>query len=152
MMKPKDRPTYEHGQVRECAALPEFPVPAPPPLLPYIAAETPPYPGVQLLEPRLDFRHANVGVPPLEVLSQVLHNTQECDATCPAGPLTDLLLERLQGFDTHLAAGSPPPREREAQKRPVPGAVHRALGRIDRELQASLHEPRHTGPYALAGS
>jgi hypothetical protein len=65
--------------------------------------------------------------------------------------LTYFLLERLQGFGTHQTSVRPTPREREAQKRPAPRAVHRAFGRIDRQLQSSLQEPRPTGQDTLTG-
>ena len=65
------------GQVLTHSALPEFPVPASPPLLPYVAAEAPPDPGVPLLERRLGFGKAKVRVPPVEGLSQGLHDTRK---------------------------------------------------------------------------
>ena len=64
-------------------------------------------------------------------------------------PAAYLLLARLQGLVTHPAPVWPSPGECEAQKRPSPRPIHRTFGRIDRQLQAPLQEPRHTGQHPL---
>jgi hypothetical protein len=126
------------GQVLTDSALPQLPVPTPSPLLPNVAAEAPPHPGVQLLARRLGFGQAKGRVPPLKVLSQFVPETPQWDAACPARALTDLLLARLQGFGTHPASVGPTPSECKAQERPTPGAVHGTFDRVDRELQSSF--------------
>jgi hypothetical protein len=143
------RLTRVPGQCLTAPALPPFPVSAPSPWLPPIAATASPDTGVQCLEPRLRFCKAKVRVPPREVLSQLLPETLEWHPACPARALPDLLRERLQGFVTHAASMRLTPRDREAQQRPTPGAVHRTCGHVDRELQASYAEPADPRQHAL---
>jgi hypothetical protein len=81
-----------------------------------------------------------------------VHETPQWNAACPARALTDLLLERFQGFITHLASVGPTPHEREAQERPAPGAVHGTFSRIHRELQASCEEAGDTSQHAVPRS
>jgi hypothetical protein len=140
------------GQLLTDPALPQLPVSAPSPWLPHLAAEAPPDPGVQFLARRLGFGNATGGVPPLEVLSPIGHETPQGDAACPACALTDRLLARLQGCLTHLASVGPTPSNREAQKRAAPGAVHRTLRRMHRALPWSCEAPGHPGQHAVPSS
>src|SRR5262249_33385964 len=132
------------GQCLTHTAVPEFPIPAPAPLLPYIATEPPPYPGVHFLQRRWDFCKPKIGVPPFERAPQVLCNLCERDASRPERLVASLILELLEGFLTHPAPVGTLACEAEPQERPLPGAGHRPPGFVYPPLGLPGEEPPPT--------
>jgi hypothetical protein len=129
-------------------AFPQRPISPPSPLLPSRAAALAAAPGVPCLAQRLGLGNTHGRVPPLEVLSQVGHETPQGDAACPACALTALLVARLQGCPTPRASRRSAPGAGAAPERPTPGAIHSALRPITRALQWSFAAPGHTGQHA----
>jgi hypothetical protein len=140
------------GPVLAHTAVPEFPIPAPSPLLPYIATEPPPSPGVHFLPRRWAFCQPTRGGPPFERAPQSLYDRCERDASRPESPVASLVLERLEGFPTHPAPVGALPRAAHPQERPLPRAGNRTRGFVDRPRELPVEDPRPTGAHPRSGS
>ena len=140
------------GQVPAHAAATPFPIAAPTPLLPPIAAQSTPDPGIQRLDARRRFCTPKGGVPPVEVTPQLTPDAYQRLSARAERPGAYLLLARLQGLLAHPAPVRPPPCERTTPKRPPPRPVPRTFGCVDRQLQAPRQESGHTGQHPLSGA
>jgi hypothetical protein len=139
------------GECLAYPAVPEFPISTPSPLLPQVATEPPPYPGIHLFQRRLYFRKAKISVPAFEIAPQVPYDSRECHPSRPACLLAYLVFERLEGLLAHPTPVGVRSREAEPPERPSPGAVDRTLGLVHHQLQLASQEPRHAGEHPLPG-
>src|SRR5262245_62390165 len=85
-------------QVPADPASPQRLVPAPPPLLPQIAAKTSLNPQVPFLEDGTALRVPKVSLPPEEIPTQLLGNALYASAPSTPGDLSHPLLEPLDRF------------------------------------------------------
>jgi hypothetical protein len=116
-------------QVSTDPTFPQLLVPAPPPLLPQIAAKAPLNPRVPCLEDGADLRVPNVSLPPEEIPTQLLGNALYAPA--PGTP-DDVSHPLLEPFDRFRADTPPkvPAGKAAAEKGPLPRTTHGALGLV----------------------
>jgi hypothetical protein len=93
------------GEFLAYPAVPEFPISPPSPLLPQVATEPPPYPGIHLFQRQLYFRKATISVPAFERAPPVPYDSRECHPSRPACLLASLVFERLEGLLAHPTPG-----------------------------------------------
>ena len=120
------------------------------PLLPDGGVEAPPNPRATASENRRCLAVAEVRPPAQQVRRQLPHHLVQTDAADPSGQHPDPLpeSEHRRGGQAPLRSGTA--REAEAQERQRPCWHHRALRRVDLELEPSRDEGRQTCHHTLA--
>ena len=122
----------------------------PVPLLPNDGAEAPPNPLVKTSENRGRLAEAEVRPPSEQIRGQLPHHLAKAHAPYPSCQHPDSLPE-----PNHRRGGQPPlrpgaARKAKAQKRPYPSRRHRALRRVDLELEPRGDEARKACHHAMS--